>query len=155
MNRTAPAPAHNRSRSRGPGRRRRILLLAITLVIGTACTSTAKPPAQTRVAQARPRSTASVSIEEPAPGAELSSTTVRVRVALTGGEIVYQTSTELSPTKGHIHLTLDGKLVSMVSGLTQDVPVKPGLHLLEAEYVASDHLPFEPRVLATVTFTVK
>ncbi len=98
---------------------------------------------------------ASVSIIEPAPAADLTETTMRVRVGLTGGEIVYQTSTALSPTQGHIHLTLDGKLVSMLSGLTQDLTVTPGLHVLQAEFVASDHLPFEPRVLATVTFTVK
>jgi hypothetical protein len=130
-------------------------LLVLAVVTATACTSTVPPSTPPKGSQARLRSTASISIVQPAPGAELSGTTVRVRVALTGAEIVYQTSTDLSPTKGHIHLTVDGKLVSMLSGLTQDVPVQPGLHLLQAEFVASDHLPFEPRVLATVTFTVK
>ncbi len=130
-------------------------MVALSLAIGAACTSGAKPAGPTQTAQARPRSMASVSIIEPAPAADLTGTTMHVRVGLTGGEIVYQTSTALSPTQGHIHLTLDGKLVSMLSGLTQDLTVTPGLHVLQAEFVASDHLPFEPRVLATVTFTVK
>jgi hypothetical protein len=29
----------------------------------------------------------------------------------------------------------------------------PGEHLLEAEFVAADHAPFSPRVLAKSTFT--
>ncbi len=154
MFRPVAAPAHDHSRAGGLGWRRYVVL-ALFLGIGAACTSGAKPPGPTQTVQARPRSAATVSIVDPAPGAELTGTTERVRVDLTGGEIVYQTSATLSPTQGHIHLTLDGKLVSMLSGLTQDVPVTPGLHVLQAEFVASDHLPFEPRVLATVTFTVK
>jgi hypothetical protein len=158
MTRTLAAPAYDRLRASGPGWRRCILPLALiplTLGIGTACTSPAKQPPQAQATRDRPRSTATVSIVEPAHGAELSGLEVRVRVALTGGEVVYQTTTGLTPNEGHIHLTLDGKLVSMLSGLDQTLRVTPGLHLLEAEFVATDHLRFEPRVLTTVTFTVK
>ncbi len=50
---------------------------------------------------------------------------------------------------------LDGALVSMTYGLKQDVSIadlSPGAHRLEAEYVAVDHAPFNPRVIAEVTF---
>ncbi len=66
-----------------------------------------------------------------------------------------QTSTNLAPDEGHLHLKLDGKLVSMTPGLIETLDVTPGSHVVEVEFVANDHLPFDPRVLAAVPFTVK
>ena len=103
--------------------------------------------------QARPRSTARLTIVSPEPGATISGTVMHVRLALTGAVIVPQTSTHLTPDRGHVHLLVDGRVVSMAYGLAQDVPVTPGPHLLQAEFVATDHFPFNPRVIATVTFT--
>ena len=103
----------------------------------------------------RPRSTATVTIASPTPGEEITGRILHVRIRLHGAVIVPQTSTQLSPDKGHVHLSLDGKVVSMSYGVTQDVPVTPGVHLLTSEFVATDHFPFNPRVLSSVTFTVK
>lgn len=66
-----------------------------------------------------------------------------------------QTSTNLEPDEGHLHLRLDGKLLSMTLGLIETIDVTPGPHVVEIEFVANDHLPFDPRVLAAVPFTVK
>jgi hypothetical protein len=33
--------------------------------------------------------------------------------------------------------------------------VKPGRHTLKTEFVGPTHLPFRPRVIASVTFTVR
>jgi hypothetical protein len=61
----------------------------------------------------------------------------------------------LRPDEGHIHLSLDGQLVAMPSQLTDPLPLlRAGSHTVEAEFVASDHLPFADRVVAAVTFTV-
>jgi hypothetical protein len=52
-------------------------------------------------------------------------------------------------------LSLDGALVSMTYGTAQTIDVaglSPGEHTLEAEFVAVDHAPFDPRVRATQTF---
>jgi hypothetical protein len=78
-----------------------------------------------------------------------------VKLELNGASIVSAASTDLKPDKGHVHVNLDGQLVSMTYGLEQDVPVAPGSHLLQVEFVASDHAPFSPRVIATSTFVVQ
>ena len=78
-------------------------------------------------------------------------------MTLDGGRIVDAASTTLTPDTGHIHLSLDGRLVSMTYGLVQLVDIRglaPGEHTLEAEFVAADHGPFDPRVTARTTFTI-
>jgi hypothetical protein len=81
---------------------------------------------------------------------------VTVRVHLAGATIVPATTKNITPTTGHLHLSLDGKLISMNYQATQTLPeVPPGLHVLKVEFVAADHLPFNPRVITGVTFTVK
>jgi hypothetical protein len=42
----------------------------------------------------------------------------------------------------------------MTTGLDTVVSATPGQHTLTAEFVAVDHAPFQPRVRATVTFSV-
>ena len=79
---------------------------------------------------------------------------VPVRLQLIGARIVTFTSTRLVSNEGHIHLYLDGSLVSMTSGLEAHVTASPGQHELRAEFVAVDHGPFQPRVQAEVTFSV-
>ena len=103
----------------------------------------------------RPESAATLAIASPTPGEHVTGSTLHVRIRLTGGTIVPQTSTDLKPDKGHVHLSLDGKVVSMAYGVEQDVTVTTGTHLLTAEFVATDHFPFNPRVLKTVTFDVQ
>jgi len=102
-------------------------------------------------------STATLAIDRPAAGQTVAGPQVEVVMSLDGGRIVDSASTTLTPDTGHIHLSLDGKLVSMTYGLVQLVDVQglsPGEHTLEAEFVAADHAPFDPRVVARITFTI-
>lgn len=108
----------------------------------------------------RPSSPARVTFASPSPGETFTGTVahpaaVPVVIRLTGGRIVPFTSTKLVPTEGHIHLYLDGRLVSMTTALHQTVDAVPGRHVLEADFVAADHAPFDPPVRASVSFSVR
>ena len=66
------------------------------------------------------------------------------------------TSTDLKPDEGHIHVILDGQLVTMTSGTEPTIPdVAPGHHVIQVEFVANDHGPFFPNVVAVSSFEVK
>jgi hypothetical protein len=80
---------------------------------------------------------------------------VTVKLKLDGGRITKIVSKNLQPDVGHIHVRLDGRTITLLGSLTEPVPVTPGGHVIEAEFVAADHGPFNPRVIAAVTFTVK
>ncbi|MEX2555773.1 MAG: hypothetical protein WEB06_09085 [Actinomycetota bacterium] len=136
-------------------RRPLFFALAAGLLAGlAACPSSDPEPAPTPSQSARLSSTATVSILEPANGAVIQGGDVRVRIALTGGRIVPQVSTNLNPDEGHIHLLLDGRVVQLLGSLDETIKaVATGQHLLQVEFVAADHGPFSPRVLAAVSFT--
>lgn len=155
---TQPALRRNGRRSDRPGAA--VVMAAILMLLLSGCaprTQTASTPQAPgpQPAGPRPKSTAALAIVSPAPGERISGTTLHVRIQLTGGTIIPQTSADLSPDKGHVHLSVDGRVVSMAYGVEQDVPVTAGTHLLTAEFVATDHFPFNPRVLKTVTFDVQ
>lgn len=73
-----------------------------------------------------------------------------------GGRIVQASTGPLRGDEGHIHVSVDGKLISMAFGTTQDLhDVAAGPHTMSAEYVATDHVPFANRVVAAVLFQVQ
>jgi hypothetical protein len=138
-------------------------LVALTL-LGAACGGDGDPPADPTssggatpsVVTDRPSSTGELTIVSPENGERVAGDTAQVEIDLQGAEIVDQTSTALQPDEGHLHVVLDGTLVSMTSGTSLVLrDLTPGEHLLQVEFVANDHAPFDPRVLAAVTFEVK
>ena len=79
-----------------------------------------------------------------------------LRLRLDGATVVQRTTGKLTPTEGHIHVTLDGTLVAMPYGLTYDLHgLSPGGHTVQASFVAVDHAPFKNNPIAAVIFTVR
>jgi hypothetical protein len=145
---------------RRPARRLGLILIAVFLagcssaatnVPGSAGPATSGPTP----AGSRPSSPAVVTIVSPTSNQVVTGTTLHVVITLQNATIVPATTTNVSPTTGHVHLYVDNVLVSMNYGLTQDLPVHPGTYVLKAEFVAADHAPFDPRVWSNqVFFTV-
>ena len=142
-----------RSTALGP---RRAMLLCAALVGACSGQPSATEPSLPPSLGPRPSTAAAVEILRPASGTAISGSTVHVTLRLTGAKIVPQTSTAIRPDEGHVHLYVNGLLVSMNYGLEQDLPVQPGSTVLKAEFVAADHAPFSPRVYSPeVVFTVR
>jgi len=103
----------------------------------------------------RPSSTGKLSILAPRNGQIVKGTDLTLKLELTGAKIVPATTTKIQPDQGHVHVMLDGKLISMNYKLSEKLPkLSPGTHLIQIEFVASDHLPFDPRVLTQAAFQV-
>jgi hypothetical protein len=145
-----------------PSRSRLATLLAAFAFVAAACSPAAPTTAPQTLTPAisptiapRIASDAKVSIREPADGATVVGTSVHVVLKLDGAKIVTETTTNIRPDEGHVHLYLNGQVVSMNYGLEQDLPVTPGTYVLRAEFVAADHAPYNPRVESgDVVFTV-
>lgn len=104
----------------------------------------------------RPASTAKLAIIVPTNGQVVHGTTVEMKVRLRDATIVPATTADIAPDEGHLHVILDDQLISMTGETTQLLAnLTPGQHLLKVEFVASDHAPFDPRVIAAVAFEVQ
>ena len=139
--------------------RTRIPLATAVLVaalVAASCTSSGvvdTPSPSTPTLGQRPSSTAKLSILSPTNGQVIHGGTVALKVSLKDAKIVPATSAVLKPNEGHLHVILDNLLISMTTGLQLSIPnVPPGPHLLKVEFVANDHAPFDPRVIAAVAF---
>jgi len=129
-----------------------VILLAVLVACGGG--GTAKPgstPSTTR-----PASTGKVTILSPTPNEVIHGTVLHVRLQLTGARLVPVASAHITPDTGHIHVSIDGKIKSLLAGLNYDATgLTPGTHLLTVEFVAADHGFFNPRVLVSQTFVVE
>jgi hypothetical protein len=143
--------------------RRPALLVTLAALLLAACSSGGSSggggtaPATTAAAAAdRPSSTAKLSILAPRNGQTVPPEGAKLRLSLVGARIVDQTTTRLTPDTGHVHLQVDGKLVAMNYALSEQLPrLPPGQHVVQVEFVAADHLPFEPRVIRQAAFQVQ
>jgi hypothetical protein len=132
-----------------------LLGVAGVLVVTSAFIPRALLGPKTATSTTRPASTATIAFVQPREHARVNGSEMNVVLDLRGGTIVQATTTSIAPNTGHVHLLLDGTLVSMTFGTEQvvdvsDVPAGP--HTLTAEFVAADHLPFSPPVTASVDF---
>jgi len=138
-------------------RRKSLIPVLVSLcILAAACTGGKTTPTTTTPPPARIASTAKLAIVSPAQGAVLKGSSVTVKVSLKGAKIVQPTTTHIVPNEGHLHILIDGVLMTMTGSLSTVVPnVKPGHHVLEAEFVANDHAPFNPPVVALASFDLQ
>ena len=130
-------------------------LLTLALLLAGCGGSAGAGGTTTTTPTSRPSSPAKLTILSPDNGQAIKGSTVKVRLRLRDARIVRPTSQHITPTTGHVHVYLDDRIISMNYGLTDTIPnVSHGPHVLRVEFVASDHLPFDPRVVASAVFRV-
>lgn len=135
---------------------RRALPLLLASIALSACGSSAAPTSTTVVLApgASPTvgpthaesSPVRLAIVSPKNDEVIVGSTAHVTVTVTGGTIEPTFSTNVSPTRGHVHLYMNSELVAMSYATSTDIAVDPGAeYSLYAEWVASDHGSFTPR----------
>ncbi len=151
-----PPACHHRGRTVNESLRATVLRRGAAILIALLLGACGPNPAASPTLGPRPSSPATVRIVEPAGGATLQGESVHIVLELTGATVVPETSTNIRPDEGHLHLYVNNLLVSMNYGLEQDIPVQPGTMALKAEFVAADHAPFSPRIWSPeIVFTVE
>ncbi len=146
--------------------------LSLVFALGLAACAPADEPATEEAPSATPAISSggamTVTIVEPAEGAEITGRTVRVRLETT---VPILPAGDLTPGTGHHHLYLDadvapagapvptvpGSIVHMgnaASEFTFD-SVAPGTHRLIAVVADGVHVPLQPWVVDTITFTTR
>ena len=139
-------------------RAHRTMLIVVAGLLLAACGSGGNDGTrgETGSTGARPSSTAKLSIVDPKVDQVVHGSSVDLQVQLRDAKLVPVTTTDIVPDEGHLHVLLDDTLISMTQGLEQTIPdVPPGQHRITVEFVASDHAPFDPRVVSVVAFEVK
>lgn len=152
---------------------RKLLIPAFSaLVLATAACAGDEPQADASDVQAAVEpaaTTATVAILEPTQGTEVQGPNLLVRLTAQGVEIV--PAGELVPGTGHHHLYLDadltdgsvpvptvpGQIIHLGTGVSEYTfeNVAPGEHRLIAVVADGLHIPLQPWVVDTVTFTVR
>lgn len=104
----------------------------------------------------RPSSPAKLTILAPRNGETVPAGGTELEVRLAKAKIVNLTTRNIKPNEGHIHVLVDDQLVAMNYQLSGRLPkLGPGTHVVRVEFVAADHLPFDPRVFTQAAFVVK
>ena len=133
-------------------KRPRCILTALALTVAVACGGGGSSTPTPTVTSGRPTSTAKLAIIGPTAGQMVPTSGTTVKISLRDAVIVEQVSTNIKPNEGHVHLRVDGKTITLLGGLeTTTGALTAGDHLIEVEFVAADHGPFNPRVIAQVT----
>lgn len=135
------------------------LALPVVLAVAVTATGCGGSKSNSSSTTQHPVSPVRIQITQPTPNQTTGPNTTLV-VNLIGGTVVPAAQSTVKgavPTdQGHIHVSLDGRLVNMAYSTTQDLTnLTPGQHTVTAEFVAIDHAPFKNRPTAAVIFSAQ
>src|SRR5439155_1677598 len=134
--------------------RRLLIILPVAAIALIAAAIVLPNIGKSKPSKNRPTTTARLQILNPEQGST-TGTDIDLKLNLIGGKVVPPSNVgnggKLPNNEGHIHVRVDGQLVSMTYGLDQPIKnLKPGPHAVQAEFVAIDHAPFKNPVLTSV-----
>jgi hypothetical protein len=132
-------------------RKQWVIGAVVVVAIGAAGTAGLWAPKR-KPSTSRPVTSARLAIVSPQTD-ELVGAKAEIKLQLTGGTLLDPAVTK--GNGGHLHVSVDGSLISMTNNLVQPVLLKPGRHTVTAEYVAPDHASFKTPVIAAVVFDSK
>ena len=76
---------------------------------------------------------------------------VTIEIDLQGGEL----ASSPSDAGGHLHIYVDGSVITMPSPTTTEIDLAPGEHELKVEYVDVEHASFDPPIQEAITVTAE
>ena len=136
------------------------LAAVLAVVSCAACGGGGPAAARSPAPSPRPSGPARLTILAPSSGEVIHGPTVHLKVRMTVAKAGSPAATKIAPV--YLHTYVDSKIVSitiasLADGVTEQTVrgLKPGRHLLRVELVGPNHLPFNPRVIANVTFVAK
>jgi hypothetical protein len=92
-----------------------------------------------------------VEIVSPADGDDVpASRPIELEVSIEGGELTSDPQAT-DPTRGHLHVFVDGELIAMPATSTPEVELEPGDHDIAVEFTGADHRSFSPKIIDEVT----
>src|SRR5947209_1828762 len=137
--------------------RHRIVFVAAAVACGLVLAACGGSSSSNGGNSGRPSTSARLQILDPTANAQ-TGPDVTLKLQLTGAQIAppEQVTGKLRGDRGHVHVSVDGTVVSMNYGLSAPLPhLAPGQHTVQAEFVAIDHASFRNRVVTAVLFTVQ
>jgi hypothetical protein len=96
-----------------------------------------------------------VEIQQPSDGDVMpAGRTFSLDVQIEGGELTDDTQSS-DPTRGHLHVFVDGELIAMPATPTPEVQLEPGEHDVAVEFAAADHRSFSPKIIDEIEVTAQ
>jgi hypothetical protein len=86
-----------------------------------------------------------VSVVSPQEGQEVSA----------GEPLTVEAQVEGDDGSGHIHIFVNGAMAAMADGMTGEVTLDPGRHMIMVEYVGADHASYADRIVDEVGVTAR
>jgi hypothetical protein len=120
---------------------KKLSTVALALVALSACVSQSGSPEDVTISISSPLDGDTVAAGEPV--------TVEINVEGTDLDVV------TSEGAGHLHVTVDGEGMQMISQETTQVTLTKGEHEIKAEYTDENHASFDPPIEDTVEVTAE